>query len=89
VVRVHLSITGRVQGVSFRYATQQRARRLGLQGWVRNVPDGSVESLCDGEPEAVEALVAYVRRGPPLAEVSDVAVRDVEPTEPLHGFEIR
>jgi len=88
-MRVHLSITGRVQGVSFRYATQRRARELGLHGWVRNRPDGSVESVCDGEPEAVEALVAYVRQGPALAEVSDVAVHDVEPTEPLHGFEIR
>ena len=70
--RVHLLVSGMVQGVSFRYFTVEEARRLGLAGWVRNLADGRVEALAEGDRRAVEALVAWCRRGPPSARVDEV-----------------
>ncbi len=70
--RVHLLVEGLVQGVAFRAYTTEEARRLGVQGWVRNLPDGRVEVLAEGERAAVEALAAWCRRGPPAARVADV-----------------
>ena len=69
-----MTITGRVQGVGFRYSTIERARSRNLAGWVRNNADGSVEAVFEGAPEAVEALVAWCRRGPTGARVDDVRV---------------
>lgn len=86
--RVRLRITGRVQGVWYRGATEAEARRLGVDGWVRNLPDGSVEALVQGEPAAVRALVAWCRSGPPGARVADV-IETLEPAGPdLAGFRI-
>ncbi len=73
-VRVHLLVSGQVQGVFFRQSTADEARRLGVAGWVRNLPDGRVEAEAEGERPAVEALVAWCRRGPPAAQVDDLAV---------------
>ena len=71
--RVHLLVSGIVQGVAFRAYTVDEARRLGVAGWVRNLADGRVEALAEGEKRAVEALVLWCRRGPPAALVDDVA----------------
>jgi len=72
--RLHLVVSGRVQGVAFRAYTVDEASRLGLAGWVRNLPDGRVEAEAEGERSAVEALVAWCRRGPPAAMVEAVEV---------------
>jgi acylphosphatase len=81
-VRAYILISGRVQGVAFRIATVEEAERLGgLQGWVRNLRDGRVEALAEGERPKVEALVAWCRHGPPPARVMDVQVR----WEPAQG----
>ena len=77
---VHVTVTGRVQGVSFRWYTEERARELGVNGWVRNEPDGSVALHAEGADEAVDALVEWCRRGPALARVGNVAVRDASVT---------
>ncbi len=71
--RVHLLVSGIVQGVAFRAYTVDEARRLGVAGWVRNLADGRVEAVAEGERRALEALVAFCRRGPPAAQVDDVA----------------
>ena len=89
LARVHLVVSGRVQGVAFRASTAEAARRLGLRGWVRNLPDGRVEAEAEGDRPQVEALVAWCRRGPPAARVLDLAVTWGEPRGDLDGFEIR
>jgi len=84
-----LRITGRVQGVGFRYALQDEAQKLDLAGWVRNRRDGSVEAMAQGSPQALAALAAWARRGPPAARVTDVRV-EAAPDEPAtEGFELR
>lgn len=70
--RVELRIVGRVQGVWYRASAQQEARRLGLTGRVRNLADGSVEAIAEGPRDALEAFVAWCRKGPPGARVDDV-----------------
>lgn len=77
---VDVRITGMVQGVSFRAFTRQQARGLGVNGWVRNQPDGSVAGHFEGPADAVDALVAWCRGGPAHAEVEAITVRDAQPT---------
>lgn len=73
MIAKHLTLTGRVQGIGFRDWMVTRARRLGLAGWVRNRLDGTLEALVAGETAAVEELLRACRRGPPLADVTDIA----------------
>jgi acylphosphatase len=75
-VTKHLLITGRVQGVGFRFYMQRKARELGLTGWVRNCRDGSVEAAIQGDSGAVETMIAWARRGPPSAVVADARVTE-------------
>jgi len=84
-----LQITGRVQGVGFRYAMRHEAQRLGVSGWVRNRRDGSVEALAQGTPESVDALIAWARRGPPGSRVADLQVESGIAEDALAGFELR
>ena len=83
----HLLISGSVQGVGFRYAMAEEAGRLGITGWVRNRRDGTVEAIVDGAEAAVDALLAWARRGPPSARVTDVAISKIEGT--FERFETR
>lgn len=83
------TVTGRVQGVGFRYAVAHMAKEFGLVGWVRNAPDGSVEMRAQGDERVLEQFVAFVRRGPRSARVQSVDVHPVEPDPTLHGFAIR
>lgn len=75
IAALHLLIEGRVQGVGFRHAMCRQAAALGLEGWVRNRADGSVEAVVVGPPDQVDLLHAWVRRGPPGAHVTTVARR--------------
>ena len=72
--RVHVVIEGRVQGVFFRASTRDEARARGLKGWVRNLPDGRVEALFEGDRQIVESMVAWCRKGPPYADVDNVEI---------------
>lgn len=86
---VRLLISGRVQGVFFRACTRDEARRLGVKGWVRNLPDGRVEVLAQGNLEQLKALEAFCRKGPPHARVHNVeVVAEKAATNALPPFEI-
>jgi acylphosphatase len=87
-VRRRIIARGRVQGVWFRDSTRERAVAHGVSGWVRNRPDGAVEAVLEGSPEAVERVVRFVETGPPRAHVERVEVVE-EPPEGLTRFEIR
>jgi acylphosphatase len=80
-------IYGFVQGVGFRFGVERAANTRGVAGWVRNRPDGAVEAVFEGEPEDVEALVDFCRRGPRGAQVDRVDV-EVESAEGLDGFRV-
>jgi len=84
----HVSITGRVQGVFFRAWASDQAQQLGVTGWVRNCPDGHVESHVEGDSAAVEAMLGRLRSGPPSAKVEELKSWEVEPIG-YDGFEIR
>jgi len=86
-VAKHLRISGRVQGVGFRYSMSEEAERLGVTGWVRNRRDGTVEAVLDGPDDAVAAALAWARRGPRGAQVSDVQVAEI--SESFERFEMR
>jgi acylphosphatase len=81
-------VHGRVQGVFFRDSTRQRAQVAGVAGWVANRPDGTVEAVLEGDADAVERVVAFMREGPRGADVDRVDVSDEEP-EGLAGFDVR
>jgi len=87
--RLHASVKGMVQGVSFRYATQECALRLGLTGWVRNRPDGSVEVTAEGPRLALDQLLAFLHRGPPMASVSDVRAEWAAASGEFRDFDVR
>jgi acylphosphatase len=81
-------VHGSVQGVFFRDTTRRKAEQRGVSGWVRNCSDGTVEALFEGDPEAVEAMVAFARAGPRGASVERVDVSDASP-EGGGAFEVR
>ena len=87
LVRRRVTVHGRVQGVFFRDSTRERANSHGVNGWARNMPDGSVEAVLEGEPEAVDRVVRFLRSGPRHADVEWIDVEDEEP-EGLRGFSI-
>ena len=73
--RVHVMISGRVQGVWFRASTRDKAEQLGITGWVKNTSDGRVEAVFEGDEKHVQGMIDWCHQGPPLAEVVDVAVK--------------
>lgn len=81
-------VRGRVQGVFFRDTTRRRAESAGVGGWVTNRPDGAVEAVFEGEPEDVEQLIEFCRKGPSRAEVESAEATEEDP-EGLVGFEVR
>ncbi len=87
--RLHLLISGRVQGVGFRYAVLAEARRMGIRGWVRNTQDDGVELLAEGDASCLHRLVTWSHGGPPGALVKDVDARWLPATGEFDDFSIR
>ncbi len=82
-------VSGRVQGVWFRARTRDKAIELGVVGFVRNLHDGSVEIVAQGEDEPVDALMDWARLGPPLSEVAEVRIREMAGDAEFRSFEVR
>lgn len=87
--RAHVRVSGRVQGVFFRDAARDEARRLNLAGWISNLPDGRVEAVFEGDPDAVGEILRWCERGPEQASVQDVEVSYEEPQGAPAEFEVR
>ena len=87
--RLHVTVSGRVQGVFFRASTRDVAIEHGLIGWVRNCLDGSVEAILEGEADQVERVINWCRKGPDAAHVANVEIRWEEPTGEYDTFSIR
>ena len=88
LVRAHVFVSGRVQGVNFRWYTQRKAQELGVTGWVRNLWDGRVEAVLEGEEQAVRRVVDWCNAGPPSAWVDSVEVSYGEPTGEFSRFRV-
>lgn len=87
-VRAHVIVTGDVQGVFYRHTAAKRARAKGLTGWIRNLPDGRVEVVVEGEEQAVRDFVEWCRSGPPHASVEDIEVSWGPPKTDSSGFNV-
>lgn len=87
--QAHVFISGRVQGVSFRYYTYHEALKLGLQGWVRNLRDGRVEAVFEGDKPAIEQILEWCGQGPAAARVDEVEIDWGEPAGLSEGFGVR
>lgn len=86
--RAHVWITGRVQGVFFRAYTREAAQQIGVAGWVRNLPDGRVEAVFEGEADRIGKMIDWCRRGSPLSRVDRVEVLDEIYTGDFDGLVI-
>jgi len=87
-IRAHVFISGQVQGVGYRFSTVSEAHRCSVNGWVRNMSDGRVEAVFEGDKSGVEEMINWCHQGPSAAVVKDVAV-EYEKPEGLRGFETR
>ena len=89
MIRCHVLVSGLVQGVFFRAFTQKIAEKLGLVGFVRNLPDGRVEAVIEGEKEEVEAMLEVLKKGPPSARVENIDAEWEDAKSEFHRFELR
>lgn len=87
-LQAHVFVSGQVQGVFYRSETQSTADKLGIEGWVRNLADGRVEAVFEGEKTAIEAMVNWCHQGSPAAQVNEVTV-DYNQPQGLSGFQVR
>ncbi|TCJ15128.1 acylphosphatase [Rubrobacter taiwanensis] len=87
--RAHVYVSGRVQGVFFRDSAREEAERRGVTGWIRNLPDGRVEAVFEGEPKMVDEMVEWCGEGPKHARVENVDVSYEEAAGGFSGFEVR
>ncbi len=88
-VKAHVIVSGRVQGVFFRFETQNVARKYNVNGWVRNIPDGKVEAVFEGEKENVNKVIEFCKRGPSGAKVTGIEINWQDYEGEFKDFEIR
>ncbi len=87
--RAHIIVSGRVQGVFYRSSTRKKAHSLGLEGFVKNLADGTVEIMVEGSKSDIQQLISWSHKGPPSARVDSVDVDWMDPTNEFSGFSIR
>lgn len=86
--RVHVFVSGKVQGVNFRWNTMVKAKELGIKGWVRNLMDGRVEVVAEGEEDKIEEFVKFLRQGPPRSQVTKIEVKEEKFKNEFREFSI-
>jgi len=89
MIRKHVFFRGKVQGVFFRANTKEKAQELSVYGWVKNLPDGRVEAVLEGEKDKVDKLIRWCKNNQPYARVDDVEIKIEEPSEEFQGFFIK
>lgn len=87
ITRAHVFISGKVQGVGYRFSTLEIAVKIGVNGWVKNLPDGRVEAVFESNKEAIEKMINWCKKGPDYAIVKDISIEYQEP-QAIKGFEI-
>ena len=86
--RLHILVSGNVQGVSYRYNSKRKAKELGLVGWVKNLPTGQVEIVVQGEEKSLQEFIDWCKQGPDFADVDNISSEERPPKEGLRGFKI-
>ena len=86
---IHIVVSGKVQGVFFRAHTRDKAQELGLKGYVKNLPDGGVEVVAQGQEDKLNELIEFCKKGPESAEVTDVKIEEISSEEEFDDFEVR
>lgn len=89
MVRLHITVSGNVQGVGFRYFTQMKAIQYGITGWVKNSNNGTVEIVAVGDKDQLDHFIADLEQGNPFSKVSDIHMIELTDNEPFHSFKIR
>ncbi len=89
IKRVRVIISGRVQGVGFRYFTQREGERLGVVGWVKNLPNGDVEAEAEGDETQIDAFTEAIRRGPPASRILNYQINEIPVNHRDVGFDIK
>lgn len=89
IKRVHVIIHGTIQGVYFRDYTKAEALEIGVAGWIKNMPDGTVETVVEGEEEKVEQMLKWLEKGSPGSEVTQIIVKEERPYGETGAFNIR
>lgn len=88
-MRVHVIISGKVQGVWYRASTKQMADQIGITGWVRNTSEGNVEAIFEGEKKLINEMIEWCNQGPPLAKVDNVTIKKMENEKNFDSFMIK
>lgn len=86
---VHITINGKVQGIWFRANTKQKAEQLGITGWVKNIPNGSVEAIFEGEENCIKEMIDWCQHGPPQAKVENIEIKEQSITNGFDEFLIK
>lgn len=88
-IRKHVFVSGRVQGVGFRASARNKAQGLNVNGWVKNLHDGRVEAVIEGDPDAVQQMIRFFKKGPRMSKVTDYEINDETPKENLNTFSVK
>lgn len=89
MVRLHITVSGNVQGVGYRYFAQMKASQFGITGWVKNHSNGTVEIVAVGEKDDLDQFINSLRQGNPFSKVTDIHTEELMDTEPFHSFKIK
>lgn len=89
MIQLRIIVSGKVQGVGYRYFSQMKAVQYGVKGWAKNLPDGSVEIIAQGNKNQLDPFIEELRKGNPFSKINHLDITEMEQTEPYHSFTIK